>query len=289
MSEGYCHLVIKYRDEERTIKLFPVETWTYMTRYDPGLDGMPKYFFLTLSAPDAILAGTSPEFARILGTYFASRDLELFSCRAEVTDSYFQLEFGRAGAESEISEGTSVFMTRVGIPEIDFRLLRKTVSPENPIVKQYMDEKLIVNGDRVPAERRQEVATAIDENRKYRDLLERDMTRYQTYRRVAGLSRLGYGVFDLVTTVTMLDKLEFPKFRTATSYSGDIMDTASKGYILMAESREWSYPQLDELLAERIASYEKVLADLDAGAGEARLNPYLRNNLPGILRAHRLS
>jgi hypothetical protein len=284
MSEGSCHLVVKYRDEERTIKLFPVETWTYMTRYDPGLDGMPKYFFLTVSAPRAILTGTSPDFSRLLENYFGSRDLELFSCRAEVTDSYFQLEFGRSGMGTDESEGTSVFMTRVGVPEIDFRLLRKTVSPENPIVRQYLDEKLIVrNGERISPERRAEIAAALDENKKYRDLLERDMNRYQTYRRVAGLSRLGYGVFDLVTTVTMLDKLEFPKFKTATSYSGDIMDTATKGYILMAESREWSYPQIHELLDERIAAYGKVLAELDAGAEEAKLNPHLRNTFPEYL------
>lgn len=281
MSEGSSHLVIKYKNEERTIGVFPVETWTYMTRYNPGLDGMPKYFFLTLSAPSAIVAGTSPEFAKILEKFFHERDLELFSCRAEVTDSYFQLEFGRTGVGSDESEGTSIFMTRVGIPEIDFRVLRKAASPEDPVVRQYMDAKLIVNdGERIPAARRPEIEDAIAENKKYRDLLERDMRRYQTYRRVAGLSRLGYGVFDLVTAVTMLDKLEFPKFKTATSYSGDIMATASKGYILMAESREWSYSQILELLDKRIESYEKIIGDFDAGAAETGLNPYLRNTFP---------
>jgi hypothetical protein len=172
-------------------------------------------------------------------------------------------------------------MTRVGIPEIDFRVLRKAASPEDPVVRQYMDDNLIVkDGERIPAFRRGEIENAIAENKKYRDLLERDIRRYWTYRRVAGLSRLGYGAFDLVTTVTMLDKLEFPKFKTATSYSGDIMATTSKGYILMAESREWSYSQLLELLDKRIECYEKILADFDAGAQETRVDPALRNTFP---------
>ena len=52
MSEGFCNLEFIYKNEKTVLTLHPVEMWTYLVRYNPGLDGTSKKFFVTVELPE---------------------------------------------------------------------------------------------------------------------------------------------------------------------------------------------------------------------------------------------
>ncbi len=273
LSEGSCHLVITYRGEELKIKLFPVDIWTYMKRYNPGLDNTPKNIFVTLSFTAEQLAAISPEFFNLIEPLLLNRNLVLFSCRAEVTDAYFILDFD-TGSDDRLS----LLLTREGVPEVDIALLRKADVNEDKLVVRGLDPSLILtNTANLTVSSKSELERVIAANNEYRELVAQELKRYQAYHNVAGVSRFSYAAMDLLTTVTFLDQLNYPKFKTITRHGADIMATNAEVYRDMSDSRKWVYSKIIELVDIRISEYEKALKAFDSGKVKTSLDPDLRN------------
>ncbi len=269
--EGDCHLVVARGAESRTIRLFPVEIWSYVTRYNPGFDGTSRYYFVTMEAPSSLLDGTTPEFRAVLEQLIEGRDLALFSCRAKGTNAWLKIDIG----------STSAFLTRGGLPETDPSIFAETDLGIDPVVKRGMDPELqLADADALTIRRRSEIERVIALNKEYRATLRREIKKYAAYRGVAGLSRLGYGTFDLVATVTMLDQLEFPKFKTMTSYSGDIMTKNLEEFTYLSESKEWVYSHILDIVDVRIEAYESVINAFNRGQISAAPTPAARNSFP---------
>jgi hypothetical protein len=65
--EGDCDFRITWQGETCTLKLYPVEMWSYLKRnYLPGRTGSPKMFMVTLVIPDNAFHGLSTAFTERL-------------------------------------------------------------------------------------------------------------------------------------------------------------------------------------------------------------------------------
>ncbi|HOV64584.1 MAG TPA: hypothetical protein PLG43_11955, partial [Spirochaetia bacterium] len=273
MIEGSCHLDIGYGKETFRITLHPVDVWTYLRRYNPGMDGTPKYFFITIDAPPESYRAVSKEFHSIVVPFLSEKHLSLFSCRAEATDSYILIE-----GSTQDSKPFALFLTVEGFPSDSINLVRTKKSIHEKQIEKYFDDSLVLHDtDHISITQRKEVEAALTENLRFRNELQAEIDAYQSYRRVAGLSRFGYGAFDFVTKVTLLNRIDFPKFKTVTSYGKEIMTTNAAAYSFMAESREWIYSKMIELLDLRIREYQKVIDAFDDHREVASVNPHLRD------------
>lgn len=280
MKEGDCRLIVRSGDESAQMRLYPVELWTYQKRYDPGRDGTPRLFHVTLRLPDGGFSGLSPGFASRLEGLFGGLDLLLFSCRLEATDSYLCLELGEAAAERPDKEDPDyLFLVRPGAPAIDKDLARRSAGYSDRLVAKYLDPDLdIRSAGGLSVANRSKIERTIELNAAYRDGLLKELELFRAYRTSSGLSRWGYGAVDFLTSATFLNQVDFPKIKTMTSYGGKIMEANERSYRDMADSREWVYSKLLELLDLRLAEYGKVIEAFDRDELAAELDPRFRES-----------
>jgi hypothetical protein len=280
MKEGDCRLIVRSGNESIVIGLYPVELWTYQKRYDPGKDGTPRLFHVTLRLPEGGFAGLSPEFGSKLEGLFGGLDLVLFSCRLEAMDSYLYLELGKDPAEQADPDNPDyLFLTRPGAPAIDKELARRSAGYSDRLVGKYLDPDLdIRTAGSLTIANRSKIEKVIELNAAYREELQNELELFRAYRTSSGLSRWGYGAVDLLTSVTFLNQIDFPKIKTMTSYGGKIMEANERTYRNMADSREWVYAKLLELLDLRLAEYGKVIAAFDDDELGAELAPRYRES-----------
>ena len=82
MSEGFCNLEFIYQNEKSVLTLHPVEMWTYLVRYNPGLDGTSKKFFVTAELPENFFSNIrNPEIKNTLLKIFENKKSRLFQIR----------------------------------------------------------------------------------------------------------------------------------------------------------------------------------------------------------------
>lgn len=269
LDEGNCHLLVRYGTEEATVILYPVEIWTYMHRYDPGRDGTIKNFFVTISIPEDMADRFSGEFRSILDELFGKKNLVLFSGRASATEQFFSMEL-----DPNAIGNASLFLLNEEKPDPDGDFLRRTLGLGPELTEAYRSADLVLDRARPFSQKdRTAVEIAILRNRHFRTLLYAEADRYRDYRETASLSRWGYTAFDILTTVTLLNRIDLPKFRTVTSFGGDIMAANARNITFMSDSHEWVYSHLIELIDLRIGQYEAVLKKLESGAGNANTDP----------------
>ncbi|MFP3090747.1 hypothetical protein LQZ21_10530 [Treponema sp. TIM-1] len=87
--EGDCDFRIAWQGETCTLKLYPVEMWTYLKRnYVPGRTGSPKTFWATLVIPPNAFDGLSETFVQRLTEKYAEHDKPLFQYVIWAQDRY---------------------------------------------------------------------------------------------------------------------------------------------------------------------------------------------------------
>jgi len=277
MAEGDCTLTIRRGAETASFVIHPVEVWTYLKRYDPGLDGTPRLFHVTMKLPETRFSGVSSAFRKRLEALLGPLDSVLFSSRLEATDRYLYLELGKDQPEPRY-----VFLTADGVPALDKDLVRKSLSYSDRLVGRYLDEELLISSaGELSIRNRSKIERVIELNERYRGEVVAELELFRSYRDSAGLSRWGYGAVDLLTSVTFLDQIDFPKIKTMTSYGDRIMEANDKSYADMAEAREWIYSKIIELLDLRIAEYKRVIAAFDADSITAGLSLRFREDFTG--------
>lgn len=235
MSDGDCTLRLTLGNETADIKMYPVEIWSYMYRLDPGMDGTPKLFFVTFSTEDLESQNLSPAFKNLLETLFKDKNLELFSCRAEATKEL-------------------ICITLPGTPYGDVKLLLsatgEAVNPDtfkftylydNSILDYYMDAGLKQD---------------LERTKEYLKLVKQGKRLSTSFHRSAISASLSYQSFDLLTAVTLLNHINYPKIKTVTSF-GDQIVQANKGlYTQLEKNHNIIYTHLIQLIEERIKALE---------------------------------
>lgn len=275
-SEDRCQLTMSFENESFSCTLFPVEKWTYLLRKSPGFDGSPRNYFVTPELDERKLENYSEPFRTILTDLFKGKNHSLFVYSALATTDYYEIDMdgGKLGSSYKI------FMTRDGrdIHPFVFRgstmLFQEGSDLESPMEARYLldegrtygpgDRQLIE--DKIAANRElgKKLRAAIEENNASRDSSE--------------LSRWGYNLLDLITRVTLLNKLNVPKIKQMTSFGWDIMNTNASLYRDLLAYSDWTYPAMLELVDIRLRYYGKLLKAVDAGEEEAELKAGFHNS-----------
>jgi hypothetical protein len=294
IREGSSTLKVSLDGESVGLELHTVDMWTYVKRYDPGFDGTPKLLHATVIIPPGALDGISAELRDRVKRIFGPLDGSLFALRAEATERYLLLESsgGRLDLSGPLglpgllrSSGlvprddrfglqgrTQLLLTRPGDEGVDLSVLRNlTPNGSRQLDRYRSDELLLRDPGALTPERREELSTLVARNRRFREELETERKLFRAYGRSAELSRWGYSLFDLVTTFTLLDRIDFPKFKTMTSHGDDIIRANARAYRFMASTREGTWARLLDLLEARISAYEDALEQLEEGAPRGAL------------------
>ena len=243
MSEGDCTLQFTLGGETASVKMYPCEIWSYMYRLDPGLDGTPKLFFVTFSTEDLANQKLSPAFRTMLDTLFEGKNLELFSCRAEATKNL-------------------ICVTLPDTPYGDVKLLLsedgKTVDPDT-FQFTYLYDKNILNyymDDEHAPKAGADKEALIKANEEYLELVKKGRRLSTSFHRSAISASLYYQSFDLFTAVTQLNRVNYPKIKTVTSFGDQIVAANQTLYTQLEKNHKIIYTHLIELLKERIAALE---------------------------------
>lgn len=286
MSEGSCILELAYKDEKKQITLHPVEMWSFMFRNNPGLDGTPKDFFVTFEYPAGSLHSRYPEFQQFLQKAFGDKNKVVFSSQASATEELFALTVayneprlaGRplsAGGDSGIpvvaaprtGKNDFVFLLTSSGRQRDSAGLNVSVHYNSPAIAYFSSEKLrLPPGLEISQENRHLLDRALMENQQYHQMLLQELELFHQYASKARISRWGYDFVDLLTTVTLLNQIDFPKIKTATQFGGKLLAQNERTYKAQSKSRSWVYAHLLELLESRIAAYKALQKVLEEGA-----------------------
>jgi len=288
-SEGSCMLTISHGSERMNIKLYPVEMWTYMARYNPGFDGTAKNYFVTPQFDSSQFESLSSEFRTVMQDMFDKKNNKLFALSAEATTDYFQVELSgqkRRTAKEPLAKANeyTIFMTKDGYAEVHPDVYKGSLVMAQPLIQQADSPDLILDNNRTYTIRdRSLIQNKIETNKKYRTLLQNEVALYKEYEKKADTSRWGYNAVDLITTITLLNKIDFPKIKTMTSYGSELMNTNARSFASLAGYREWCYSHIIELIDVRIDCFEKMIAQFDDNEIETNLAPRLCNTFPEYL------
>ena len=288
------------------LELHTVDMWTYVKRHNPGFDGTPKLFHATLVIPADALDRVSAALRDRVKKVFGPLDGSLFALKAEATEKYLLIEPAAGGLDLSgplglpgllnmsglsgrsgrfgLSGQPYLLLTRPGQESADLSVLRNLSAAGSEQLDRYLSDELVLKEpDALTVARRGELAGLIQRNERFRTELETERKLFRSYGRSAALSRWGYSVFDVVTTFTLLDRIDFPKFKTVTSHGDDIMRANAKAYSFMASTKERAYSKLIDLLERRLSAYRDALEELEDGAPRAALPAGYRETYAGYL------
>ncbi|MDR2517583.1 MAG: hypothetical protein LBC88_09430 [Spirochaetaceae bacterium] len=260
--EGDCDLRISRGGEECTVKLYPVEMWTYLKRdYLPGRTGAPKMFWVTLVVPDNALDGLSEDFARDLSRY-TKNSRALFHYTIMAGNHYLLLRSSRGS--------NSVLFLTDGTVSDRYPDLKRTWYAENfEEVPRYYADELLVRAE-MPVTR-EELLWKIEGNRIFLDELQRRIRLEKWARFVAFQFNAGYLPVHYVAMITPLRFLDVPKIRTITRFGKRIVLENSAYIDAVSDARIRICRRIIELLGVRILCYREMERKLAAAEGAAEI------------------
>lgn len=284
-SEGKTRLRLSYGEggAENAVDftLHFVEAWTYLRRISPGFDGSPRQFFVTPEFDPDSLAVENGVFADILQKMFGGKNKQLFSCYLEATTEYFQLLI------KEKKEAFQLFLTSDTIPAVNPEIVKGSMLYTTNIVSAFENDSLVLpkqeegfSSEDVPV-----IREKIEKNQAVVDFLQEEIDVYKFFQRNSSRSRWGYTILDLFTTITFLNKIDFPKIKTLTMFGSDIVKINSQNFRQMADLREWIYSHFIELAQARVACYTTLLDEIVAQERRCFLDAHVFNTFPEYFTA----
>ena len=290
-STGKCNLEISCGEDKFNCTLFLVEKWTYITRDKPGYDGNPRNYFVTAECDLSKVDGCSPEFKDLITDMFAQKNHALFAISGEATNAYFHIELVGGGNQSFLSQLTDANEYTVFASSMDYtdfspttfkylniltqQTLRKSISPE-----------LLLRKDVVYTVRdSSEIEKVIQANEDYISELKQTQKEINKARRSSGFSRWGYSIIDLLTRVTMLNHVNFPKIKQVTSVGGDLLASTENSLVDMANYMAWSCKNIDDLVSLRVKKYRKLLDEVSSKTFIGQLDSSLFDSYPEFYEA----
>lgn len=263
-SEGECTLSIcdKSSGGKLDLTLYCVEMWTYLTRYNPGCDGTTKNFFATLKFNEDTL-----EAFPLLKPLFIGKNLEAFTCKIRATLDYIELTVPYKNKEAVLffyakdSTGTPLYTVE------DLR---------SPILSASIElatscHLILDKSHTYTASDIEYIKQVIKNNKDYQKLLQYQLVTAKKIKRSMARTRRAYTTVDIFTTLTLLNQLDFPKIKTITRFTGDILKVQSKEFLKSYTGYQWLYPQMINFLQRRIAHYEALLNNIATTGGTGKL------------------
>ena len=272
-SEGDCTLTISDGESSASILLYLVEFWTYTSRFAPGKDGTPRYYFATPHFKESELEKEG-HLGEVLRDIFAQNDLALFVFTAEATDIYCEIGLGSKKSVNSYK----AFLTKDGGESVHPTLFKISMLYEQDIIKEYNSENLKLDKSKVYTQADIEtVKRVIEANEYYRDILQGEMDSYKLLKKSTSRTRWGYNFADLVTSITLLDQINFPKIKNITSFGGTILGKQAEKYKAQADYRMQVYPPVLALTNARIGEYKSVLEKISIADGTAVVSGSLKD------------
>ena len=250
LLEGDCDFRITWRGETCTLKLHPVEMWTYLKRdYLPGRTGAPKIFFVTLEIPDHAFDTLTEDFTRQLTKKFAQNNRKLFRYTIAASNRYILMR--------DISDTESLwFLTDVSLSN-NYTEFQFILHIENyPEVRHYYAPELTVDAETSLTP--EILAEKITLNRQFRNELKYKIRTLKWEQLTAFKFNFGYIPAHYITKITPLGLVDVPKIRTVTSFGETLVLANSASINAVSNARIWLYEKLLALLETRIRCYNDI-------------------------------
>ncbi|MCR5724609.1 MAG: hypothetical protein K6G80_05935 [Treponema sp.] len=291
--EGDCTLTVTMTgenwQESRKIHLYTVAMWTYTPKVNPGFDGTPKDFFMTVDASPDDLKSEHAELTAFLESLFSHQCRKTFALTAQATGEYLEIHIPRKDKALETlflrADGSENSITRnaasAGVNVLT-EVYRMDALSAKTLSARYSDENLVLK-DRVwkaTPEDKNAIQECIARNREYRTFLASEIAYYAKQSRNSEKNRWRYRAADVLTTVTLLNQIDFPKIKTMTSHGSTLIETNADSFKAMHESRAFAYPSLIELIDVRIESYSRLLTALETVADSAHKESTQKDSYP---------
>ena len=253
LREGSCHLTVSKNGERASLLMHPVDAWTYVRRYDPGRDGMPKLMMVTFELEDGSFDRVSKEFRAILSELFGPYDRVPFAFTAEATTEYILVRKSAAFGDGM----TLFFSTDRELVRMNPEVFRKITIGNDELTRKISSPDLELSD--IAATGTEKLAEYIDRNRRFKLELENSMRMYESYRISSAVSGKTYSVFNALSHVTFLYLVNVPKINTITRHGSAIMRGNSKNIAFVNESKYRMYKKIMEILDIRIEVYQALL------------------------------
>ncbi|MDR0758916.1 MAG: hypothetical protein LBF74_02255, partial [Treponema sp.] len=250
MLEGDCDLQITWRGENCTLKLHPVEMWTYIKRdYLPGRTGSPKMFLVTLEIPQNAFDGLSEHFTALLTQKYARNDKKLFQYTMSASERYVLMrERGGTDAALFLTDGKTSRRYH------EFRHFRLVENFEE--IRRYHSPELTISGETIPT--RKELIQKIEANKIFRDELKYKIRSIKWSQLTAFKFNFGYLPVHYSAKFSPLRFVDMPKIRTITAF-GDRIILENSTYInTVSNTRIWLYEKIIGLLEARLLYYRDI-------------------------------
>ena len=260
LREGSCHLAISRNGESATLLMHPVDAWTYVRRYDPGRDGMPKLMMVTFEIEDGSFDRISKEFRAILSDLIGPYDRVPFAFTAEATTEYILVR----KSETFGNGMTLFFSTDRELVRMNPDVFRKISIGNDELTRKISSPELELPD--IDAAGKKKLAEYIDRNRQYRLELEESIRMYESYRISSAVTGKTYSIFNALSHVTLLYLVNFPKINTITRHGSAIMRGNAKNIAFVNESKYRMYKKIMELLDIRIEVYTALHDTRETGS-----------------------
>ncbi|MDR1216334.1 MAG: hypothetical protein LBK25_06605 [Treponema sp.] len=269
--EGDCDLRITWQGETCTLKLYPVEMWTYLKRdYLPGRTGSPKMFLVTLEIPDDAFDGLSTAFVAHLTQKYAKHDKQLFHYTIAAANHYMFLR--------DTDDTESVFFLTDGTVSDTYSEFRQPMFVEDfEEMRRYHSTELSIDRHTAPAY--ENVLGKIALNKAFRDELKYQVRSLKWSQLTAFKFDFGYIPAHYLAILTPLRFVDMPKIRTVTSFGDRIILTNSAYIYTVSNTRIWVYEKLIELLELRLRHYNDLAKELSDGAAETASSPWYSEDI----------
>jgi hypothetical protein len=279
-SEGSCHLNISNGVHTQTFYLYLVEMWTYMKRYNPVFDNMPKSFFVTPEFNEEQLTSSDKSFSMLLTALFGNRNLELFSFTATASGKY--LSFTLDGKDTIYTLFLSSVAdkkkeeTEQNAADYEKTLLIFNPTKGLPNEKELMidTKKMYIKAD-IP-----ELNKTAYANSQYISIIRGEMETYKQNAVATDISRWGYNAADFLAAITLLNQIDIPKIKTITSFGDRLMNMNAENYQLMAAYTTFTYPHAVKFAQNRMDKCNKLIEDISR-YGAATVPATFRNDVYG--------
>ena len=150
-----------------------------------------------------------------------------------------------------------------------------------PNVKMFLDESLVLEHNKTYSiQNRSEIETKLERNIAYKNYLLKELETFKKYKHKTNFSRWGYNIVDLLTSITFLNKIDFPKIKTITMFGNEIMTTNANTMQNISDAKEWTYKHILELLNMRIFAYKSLIEKFDNDIFYSELPAYLFDSYP---------
>jgi hypothetical protein len=273
--EGDCDFRISWRGETCTLKLYPVEMWSYLKRdYLPGRTGSPKMFMVTLAIPDNAFDGLSTAFTAELRKKYAKNDKKIFQYTIAASNPYILLR--------DTDDTKSVIFLTDGTVSDQYAEFRQTwlVNDFEETARYHSPELTI---DRRAVISYEELINKIELNKRFRDELKYQVRVLKWSQLTAFKFNFGYIPAHYIARITPLHFVDMPKIRTVTTF-GERVVLANSSYIYTTSNvRIWVYEKIIELLEVRLRCYNDFTREfsetITAGTREISFPPWYSENI----------